>query len=114
MAGGIGTLLAAFGLLNKFQAFLSILTAFIPPIAGVIIASYWILGKGNKENVVIKKGYSIAGIVSFSLGALVAYLTGSVMVFFVAPVNGIIVSMIAYIILHKLLESKKVASVEVV
>ena len=107
VAGGLGTILAAVGLLSKFQAFLGILTAFIPPIAGVIIASYWIIGKGKKENLVFIKGYSAAGIIAFALGAVVAYITGSVVVFFVAPINGIVVSMVSYIILHKLLETKK-------
>ena len=40
VAGGIGTLLSAFGLLNAFQGFLSLMSALIPPLAGVLIASY--------------------------------------------------------------------------
>ncbi|PKL12389.1 MAG: cytosine permease, partial [Spirochaetae bacterium HGW-Spirochaetae-8] len=107
VAGGLGTILAAVGVLNKFQAFLSILTAFIPPIAGVIIASYWIIGKGKKENIVFRKGFSIAGMASFLLGAVVAYITGSIAVFFVAPINGIVVSMVSYIVLYNLIEKKK-------
>ena len=39
VAGAIGTLLAAFGLLNAFQGFLSLMSALIPPLAGVLIAS---------------------------------------------------------------------------
>lgn len=50
VAGAIGTLLAAFGLLNAFQSFLSLMSALIPPLAGVLIASYWIVGKGKREN----------------------------------------------------------------
>ncbi|MHC1692002.1 MAG: cytosine permease [Sphaerochaetaceae bacterium] len=107
VAGGLGTLLAAFGLLSKFQVFLSILTAFIPPIAGVIIASYWIIGKGKKENVVAIQGFSASGIISFVLGAAVAYITGNVAVFFVSPINGIVVSMVSYVILHRVLDTKK-------
>ena len=49
VAGAIGTLLAAFGLLNAFQSFLSLMSALIPPLAGVLIASYWIVGKGKGE-----------------------------------------------------------------
>ena len=47
IAGGIGTLLAAFGLLNAFQGFLSLMSGLIPPLAGVLIAAYWIVGKGK-------------------------------------------------------------------
>ena len=49
VSGAIGTLLAAFGLLNAFQGFLSLMSALIPPLAGVIIAAYWIVGRGKKE-----------------------------------------------------------------
>ncbi len=59
IAGSLGTLFAAIGLMSKFQAFLSILTAFIPPIAGVIIASYWIIGKGKKDQVIITEGFAL-------------------------------------------------------
>ena len=52
------TLLAAFGLLNAFQGFLSLMSAFIPPLAGVIIAAYWITGRGKKDNFSFKKGVS--------------------------------------------------------
>jgi cytosine permease len=107
IAGGLGTLLAAFGVLGKFQAFLGILTAFIPPIAGVIIASYWIIGKGTGTTMEIRDGFVADGIVSFALGAIVAYLTSNVFVFFVGPVNGIVVSMVCYVVLHRMAESKK-------
>ena len=49
IAGGIGTLLAAFGLLNAFQRFLSLMSALIPPLAGVIFAGYWVVGRGEVD-----------------------------------------------------------------
>lgn len=107
IAGIAGTLLAAFGIMNRFQGFLSILTAFIPPVAGVIIASYWIEGKGKKENFKIKSGFSIAGILSFCIGAAVAYITGSILPFFIAPINGIVISMVAHVILIKIIPDKE-------
>jgi len=106
VAGGFGTILAAIGVMTKFQAFLSILTAFIPPIAGVIIASYWIIGKGNKENVVSTNCFALDAIIGFILGAVVAYITGNIAVFFIGPINGIVVSMVSYIILHRLFAKK--------
>ncbi|MEM6803394.1 MAG: cytosine permease [Bacteroidota bacterium] len=42
IAGAIGTLLALMGILNYFIGFLSLLTTAIPPIAGVIIADYFL------------------------------------------------------------------------
>lgn len=108
IAGSLGTLLAAIGLMSKFQAFLSILTAFIPPIAGVIIASYWIIGKGKKDQVIITEGFALDGIIAFVLGAVVAYVKGNIAVFFIGPINGIVVSMVSYILLNKLFKNKKV------
>lgn len=117
IAGGIGTLLAAFGLLNAFQGFLSLMSGLIPPLAGVIIAHYWIVCKGKPENFKLGGNLSVAGLVSFLAGALVACITGGTFAnfpalvaavpflntpFFVGPVNGIIVSLALYVILEKL------------
>lgn len=109
IAGAAGTILAAVGIMNQFQGFLSILTAFIPPVAGVIIADYWIIGKGKRENFKIVEGFNWSGIISFAAGAVVAYCTGSVpsLVFFVAPINGIVVSMILYTAIKLIARSSK-------
>ena len=111
VAGAIGTILAAVGIMNQFQGFLSILTAFIPPVAGVIMADYWIIGKGKKENFKITEGFNWIGIIAFAVGAAVAYCTGSVpsMIFFVGPINGIVVSMVLYIVLKLAFRSKAAA-----
>ena len=121
IAGGIGTLLAAFGLLNAFQGFLSLMSALIPPLAGVLIANYWIVGKGKKENFSIRSGFSALGVISFLVGAIFACITGGTFAsfpglvealpflnwpFFVGPVNGIVVSLVLYVILEKLFPAK--------
>lgn len=108
VAGVIGTILAAAGLLSEFEFFLNILSALIPPIAGVMIASYWILGKGRKENLRQKEGWYIPCIISFAAGAVVAYVTGSIAVFLIGPVNGIVVSMIVYVVLEKTMKKGEV------
>ena len=118
IAGAIGTLLAAFGLLNAFQNFLSLMSALIPPLAGVIIAAYWITGRGKRENFSFRPGFSAAGLIAFLAGALVACVTGGTFAsfpalvaampfledstFFVGPVNGIVVSLVLYVILAAL------------
>ncbi len=121
IAGAIGTLLAAFGLLNAFQGFLSLMSALIPPLAGVIIAAYWIVGKGKKSNFSLRPGFAAPGVISFVVGALLACITGGTFAsfpglvaaapwlnipFFVGPVNGIVVSLVLYVILAKLLPQK--------
>ena len=119
--GGIGTLLAAFGLLNAFQGFLSLMSALIPPLAGVLIASYWIVGKGKRENFSPRPGFSAVGVISFAVGAVFACITGGTFAsfpglvealpflnwpFFVGPVNGIVVSLVLYVGLAKLTSAK--------
>jgi len=42
MAGVLGSLLAASGILGSFMSFLMLLTVTIPPIAGVLVSDYWI------------------------------------------------------------------------
>ena len=121
VAGGIGTLLAAFGLLNVFQGFLSLMSALIPPLAGVLIASYWIVGGGKKEKFEVRPGFRAAGVIAFAVGAIFACITGGTFAnfpglvaalpwlnvpFFVGPVNGIIVSLALYVVLAKLMPEK--------
>jgi cytosine permease len=108
IAGAIGTLLAAVGILDRFTTFLGIITAFIPPIAGVIIANYWIIGKGKPEHFKPAAGINWAGIIAFAIGSLIAYLTANVIPFFVAPINGIVISIVAYIILIKIIPAQTI------
>lgn len=103
VAGLVGTVLAAVGLLSRFEFFLNILSALIPPIAGAMIASYWIVGKGRRENLVEKEGWYLPGILAFAIGALVAYITGNIVVLFIGPVNGIVTAMLAFIILERVM-----------
>lgn len=43
--GGIGTVLAAVGILQHFVGFLIVLGVAIPPISGIMLTDYWILGR---------------------------------------------------------------------
>lgn len=117
IAGTVGTVLAAVGILNSFQGFLSLLTAFVPPLVGTLIADYWIINRGDKNKFEIRPGFYAPGMISFFCGAFVACLTGGTFTsfpalaslyvpFFIGPVNGIIVSMLVYILLAKLVPGK--------
>lgn len=105
--GLIGTVLGAIGIMDRFQAFLSILTSFIPPVAGVIIAAYWIIGKGKRESFKSYQGVRMIGMAAFIAGAAVAYITDNFVSFFIAPVNGIVVSMVLYVVLNKVVPEKE-------
>ncbi len=112
IAGIIGTVLAAVGILNSLQGFLSLLSAIVPALMGVLIAEYWIIGKGKMDNFEEKKGFYWLGLVAFLVGALLACMTGGTFAsisflsflntpFFIGPINGIVVSMIVYIVIAK-------------
>lgn len=121
IAGAVGTLLAAFGLLNAFQGFLSLMSALIPPLAGVLIADYWLICGGKKEKFQQKAGFYVPGVIAFAAGALVACITGGTFAsfpglvealpflnvpFFVGPVNGIVVSLVVYVLICKMTQKK--------
>ena len=117
VAGFVGTILAAVGIMDRFQTFLSLLCALVPAFVGVMIADYWILCKGKKENFKVREGIYAPGIVAFLIGAFVACLTGGTFTyfsslaflnvpFFIGPINGIIVSIVIYLILVKLTAKK--------
>ena len=97
------------------------MSGLIPPLAGVIIAAYWIVGRGKKENFKVKEGFSAAGVISFIVGALFACITGGTFAnfpalvkavpilnvpFFVGPVNWILLSLVLYVVLNKLFPGK--------
>lgn len=129
-AGAIGTLLAAFGLLGMFSDFLSLMSALIPPLAGVLIAGYWLVGKGKRERFASRPGFYAPGVIAFLAGALVACITGGTFApflamaadkvtgavpvalawlntpFFVGPINGIVVALVLHPILDKLMPGK--------
>ncbi len=112
IAGALGTILGAVGLLSRFADFLSLMSALIPPLAGVIVAHYWLVCRGKAENFSVRKGFALDGVLAFVVGALVACITGGAFAafpflaflnhpFFVGPINGIVVSVVSYVIFHK-------------
>ena len=118
VSGAIGTILAAVGILNSIQGFLSLLSAIVPALMGVMIADYWILDKGKIENFQIRKGFYAPGIIAFVAGALIACMTGGTFAtipalafldipFFIGSINGIVVSLVLYVILAKVAGNHK-------
>lgn len=118
VSGAIGTVLAAVGILNSIQGFLSLLSAIVPALMGVMIADYWILDKGKIENFQIRKGFYAPGIIAFAAGALIACMTGGTFAtipalafldipFFIGSINGIVVSLVLYVILAKVAGNHK-------
>lgn len=113
VSGVAGIALAVGGILGQFEAFLTVLSACGPALAGTMVADYWLVRKGRPENVQVAEGFSVAGIAGLVCGIAVALVTGGTFAlvpglgfldvpFFVGPVNGLVVSIIAYVVTYKL------------
>jgi cytosine permease len=96
--GLVGIALAIAGLANVLNSFISVLASLVPPIAGVMIADYWIVGKGKSEDWSPKKGFNWNGIIAWASGSTVALFFS----FFSPALDGIIVCGVVYIVLNAL------------
>ena len=81
-------------------------------------ADTYAVGKGKVETFELRKGFYAPGVISFVLGALVACMTGGTFAtipflaflnipFFIGPINGIIVALVAYVVIAKAAGKKK-------
>lgn len=102
--GIIGILLSLGGVINVFLNFLITIGYFIPPVAGVVISDYWLLGKGYVKDWKKFEGINWLGIIAWLAGVAVAYFGKS---FFIPTVNGIVVAALVYYILGKIVKSTK-------
>lgn len=113
VSGLAGIALAVGGILGQFEAFLTVLSACGPALAGVMIADYWLVRKGRPQNVHVREGFSAAGVAGLVAGIAAALVTGGTFAlipglgfldlpFFIGPVNGIVASMAVYVAAYKL------------
>ncbi|WP_422658152.1 cytosine permease [Paenibacillus sp. EC2-1] len=114
VAGLIGTVLAVIGILNYFTPVMSILSAMVPPVAGVMIASYWIMNKGDKNSWKETEGMNRLGVFSWLIGSIIACMP-VVLSFFPSlpqvsnqPLLGIIISFVLYIVGYRITATKSV------
>lgn len=111
IAGVIGLIAAAVGIMDYFTTFLTFLSAMVPALAGVMIADYFFIRKGRAENFKPLEGVSMPGLISFVAGAVFAMITGGTFVgtplefldwpLFIGPINGIVLSMVLYVVVYK-------------
>lgn len=120
VSGIAGIALAVGGILGQFEAFLTVLSACGPALAGVMVADYWLVRKGRPANVRVMDGVSAAGVAGLVCGIAVALVTGGTFAlvpglgaldvpFFVGPVNGIVVAMAAYALSYRLAGGERFA-----
>lgn len=97
--GIVGSILGGLGVAKYFVSWLSILGIGVPPMAGVIIADYYIVRKKNYSTMDENQ------LSNWNINAIISWLIGSIVGFTVkvgiASVNSLVVTMIVYIILMK-------------
>ena len=98
LCGAAGTIMAMAGMANAMQGFINVISAMVPPIMGVVIADYWVLGKGNPANWHPVRGFNWCGIIAWACGCIVALFFS----FFSPALDAVIVSGIIYSILYPL------------
>jgi len=75
-AGVIGTLLGACGILNHIEGFLGMLAFLVCPVGGIMLADYWVIGKGKKENWHSREGIVWPSVIVWAISSGLAYLCG--------------------------------------
>lgn len=114
VAGTIGTILAVVGILNYFTPIMSILSAMIPPVAGVMIASYWVIHKGKTDSWQEVEGVNRLGVFSWLVGAVIACMPVVFSLFPALPalpnqpMIGIIISFVIYYVGYRVSVQKTV------
>lgn len=114
LAGLVGTLLAVIGILDYFTPVMSVLSAMVPPVAGVMIASYWVMNRGDKNSWKETEGVNLLGVYSWLIGSVIACIPVLLSLFpslpqvSNQPLIGIVISFVIYVIGYRLTASKSV------
>lgn len=98
IAGLIGTVIAASGIIFKFEDFLSILSMTVSSIAGIMWVEYYVI---NKQKLIKRSGTNWIAIASWLLGFGVSHVTTE-LDFGIPPINGIIFAGLLYYVIFKL------------
>ena len=99
ISGIVGIILCDLGILSHIEGVLSLLSYVVCPIGGVILADYWIVGKGKAYNFRPIDGVNWAGVIAWALGAAAAYFV------FKIEFSGIIAGFVIYLIAERFIPS---------
>lgn len=103
ICGLLGIALSLGGIVYYFVNFLSLLSYFITPICAVLIADYWIMGKGRADTWKPFPGINWIGIISWLAGAAVTYFD----TFFIPEIVGIVATVVIYTALCSVIKNPK-------
>lgn len=98
--GILGSILGGLGIANYFSGWLNILGIGVPPMAGIIIADYYVVRKQSYRFI-----KDVKQIPEWNVNALTAWILGSIVGFVlkvgIASINSLLVAMLVYLILMK-------------
>lgn len=95
------------GVTAGLNAFLGFIAICVPPVAGVMVADYWIVGRGKKSNWHVVKGFNWIGVISWAI-PVIYFLAGGPTLLNNA-LDSVIYSIIAYVILYAIAGKTKLA-----
>lgn len=99
IVGILGTLLGLTSIVDNISVFLGYLAYMVCPIGGVMFADYFIVGKGKPENWHSRDGFYLAGVLSWAISVVLAYLIQ-------LDFAGMIFAAVIYLVLEKVWPSK--------
>ncbi|SCK02813.1 Cytosine permease [uncultured Eubacterium sp.] len=103
ICGLIGIALSLGGIVYYFVDFLSLLSYFITPICAVLIADYWVMGKGRADTWKPFPGVNWLGIIAWLVGSAVTYFD----TFFIPEIVGIVATIVVYAVLCSVIKNPK-------
>lgn len=74
IVGILGTILGMTGIVNSISTFLGYLAYLVCPIGGIMFADYFIIGRGRPENWHSRDGFYLAGVITWIVSGILAYL----------------------------------------
>lgn len=99
IAGIVGIILGVMGILGRVENVLSMLAYLVCPVGGVMLADYFIVGKGKAENWHSVDGWNWIGVITWMVSVVLSFV-------FKIDYLGIIVSAILYLMLEHFVPSK--------
>jgi cytosine permease len=99
----LALVLALGGIYELMIPYLLFLGSVIPPIGGIIMADFWLHHRGQFPALDTPlPAFNWAGVISYGVAAIVAYVTGKASIG-VAPINAVIIAAVLYAILSKVM-----------
>ncbi|MEA4852898.1 MAG: cytosine permease [Christensenella sp.] len=103
----VSLLLISEGVSAGMTTFLGFISIAVPPVAGVMIADYWIVGRGKVKNWHVVKGVNWIGVLAWAIP--VVYLFAGGPNFLNAAIDSVVISMVAYLLLYLAFGKTKLA-----